>query len=155
PGLPGGGRPGIPRPGAGPGPGRVLGPAPAPGLRGENQRLAAFVPGRFPAPPAPVRAGRRGSGEPAPAAALSPARPDGTLPVDGCRGPPGPRPDRPVIGDRQARLRDDLTDRQARPEGRRPAPPGSGLVRLAGQDPDADAAQDRPAAETAGARRRR
>ena len=43
PGLPGGGRPGNPRAGAGPGLGRVLGPAPAPGLRPEDDRLAAFV----------------------------------------------------------------------------------------------------------------
>ena len=102
----------------------------------------------------PVRSGED-LAEPAPAPALSPARPDGTLSVDGCGGPPGPGPDRPAIGDRQTRLRDDRTDRQARLEGRRPAPPGTGMVRLAGQDPGADAAQDRPAAETAGAGRRR
>ncbi len=101
----------------------------------------------------PVRSGKTWPASSAPA--LSPARPDGTLSVDGCGGPPGPGPDRPAVGDRQTRLRDDRTDRQARLAGRRPAPPGTGMVRLAGQDPGADAAQDRPAAEAAGAGRRR
>src|ERR1700745_3203471 len=122
---------------AGPVPGGILDPAPDPGLRGENHRLAALVPGRFPAPPAPDRSDPGRPGQPAPAPALSPARPDGTLYVDGCGGPPGPGPDRPAIGDRQARLRDDRTDRQARLAGRGPAPPGTGMVRLAGAKPRA------------------
>ena len=154
PGLPGRGRTGRGRPGAGPGPGRILGRAPEPGLCAEDQRHTALEPGRLPAPPAPDRSDRRRPGQPAPAPALSPARPDGTLSVDGCPGPPGPGPDRPAVGDWQTRLRDDRTDRQARPAGRRPAPPGGGLVRLAGQNPDADAAQDRRGAEAAGAGRR-
>jgi hypothetical protein len=58
PHLPRRGRPGNPRPDARPGFGRILGPAPTPGLRPENHRNATFGVGRLPAPPASGRADR-------------------------------------------------------------------------------------------------
>ena len=125
-----------------PGTGRVLGPASAPGYA--RRRPGRCVRRWLTSCATCTRTGRSGttwrggSRRSAIPGAASRLRIRGRL-----TSPPGLGPDRPAVRDRETRLRDGVADRQARCEGRRPAPLGARVVRLAGQDAGVDAAQDR------------